>query len=303
MEDGPEIHIDLPTTLPDDLTITSLPESHLPPTILNPPTTIPSTTNPPVADEAPRIETLRLDTAVPERVVVGHAFKLAVAIRQLASAVLDRPDLPETASGEIDVFWQPGQLYTQLRIQISAPDCTINGNDSDSFKLFPGRDSRTYEYHLTPKRNGPISILVTVFQDGDRLGTAGLYTSAEDAGPVPQAMTGPTRVAGEMQLVLNSQPLDTLVPAEALMPLQKIAIDLFSDDLTTSLQIAQQAGLDLAYIERSPIPAAQWWKVLAKAHAEGCIPKIGKAMKEIFEEYSDEIDSALAVYESAIVAV
>ncbi len=125
-------------------------------------------------------ETLRLDTAVPERVFVKQAFTLAVAVRQSTSPVLMRDGLPVTGSGGVDVFWPEGAAFVTLRIRISAPDCTIHGSKSDTFRLQPGRDSPDFLYHLTPKRTGPISIFVTVYQEEERLGTAGVDTTAAD---------------------------------------------------------------------------------------------------------------------------
>lgn len=298
---GPlESMVDLPELLPE----TSVPE--LPPSTpepqapepppLHPPTTPPTNTGDRSTEDAPRIESLRLDTAVPEQVVVGQAFTLAVGIKQIASPKLNRPDLTVVESGDIEVLWLPGQAFIRLRIQISAPDCIVSGNDSDSFRLVAGRDSPVFLYHLTPKRHGPISIFVTVYQEDDRLGTAGINTTARDE----SAGT----VAGEMTLTVQSQPLGKLFPAaEAIQPLYGLALELVAEDTLTPLLIAEQAGLVRAQIDQVPKPADQWWIVLIAAHEGNCLAAIAKAIADRYPNRSGDIKNALDFYEREVALV
>lgn len=242
---------------------------------------------------APRIETLRLDTAVPEQVIVGQAFKLAVAIRRTTSPQLEIAGLPQVESGEIVVLASAGDPFLRLRVEVSAPDCIIAGESDKRVRLLAGQDSGVFLFHLTPKRHGPISIFVTVYQEEDCLGTAGVNTTAQEAS---------TRVvAGEVQVNLQSQPLGELFPAaNAIQPIYRIALEVVADDPQTPLLIAQQTGMDLAQIAHVSKPADQWWIVLIAAHEAQTVHAIGEVIAGRFPNRADEIAQALALYDQAI---
>lgn len=151
---------------------------------------------PPPPDESMRLraETLRIDAAVPERVEVNRAFVLAVAVRQLTSPRLAEDDLTVMASGEAQVVFE-GEGPIHLRLRVSAPDCKIDGADATSFRLWPGKDSPSFHFNLTPARTGAISIVIQLFQEDDFLGSSRLATQAEG------------EPAGQVEMLVMSQPL------------------------------------------------------------------------------------------------
>ena len=148
------------------------------------------------AAETPKVEKLRIDTAAPDRVTLGQAFELAVAVRQLTAPVLKEADLPKVSSGEMQVIWPKGVPAIKLRVQVSAPACEIHGQDSYSFRLYEGQDSPIFYFQLTPKQAGRVSIVVTVYQEEDWLGSARVHTLAYE------------RLAGRMQVTITSHALD-----------------------------------------------------------------------------------------------
>jgi len=123
---------------------------------------------------------LRLDTAVPATVLVNHAFELAVSIRHPTSPILQQPDLTVTAQGDLQVEWPNVHSYIRLRLQVSAPDCEIHDQIQHAFKLYREKDSPVFYYHLTPQKTGTISIIVTVYQADDWMGSARLRTEATE---------------------------------------------------------------------------------------------------------------------------
>lgn len=252
-------------------------------------------------------ETLRLDTAVPARVYLRRAFTLAVAVRQADSPVLMREGLPVTGSGGVDVFWPEGAAFVTLRVRISAPDCTIHGSRGDTFRLLPGRDSPDFLYHLTPKRTGPISIFVTVYQEGERLGTAGVDTTASDI-PVAEALPGvaaerslsaaSAQPVGAVTMQVQSHALLSLPVARALRGLHEVLVEYFRDR-AVPLVMASQAGLDTAYIRVSDVVADLWWNVLEAAHAEQRVAELVEVAKGRVNRRAGALDTAHAAYAGA----
>jgi len=138
---------------------------------------------------------LRLDAAVPDQVNLGQTFDLAVAVRQVSSPPLAEDGLARTRSGEVQVAWHPTESYSHLRIQVSAPDCEIQGADSQSFRLYPGQDSPVFYFQLIPKKLGEISVVVRVYQEDDWLGSTRVHTAACE------------QVTGRVQIETVSQPV------------------------------------------------------------------------------------------------
>ena len=81
-------------------------------------------------------------------------------------------------SGNIQVSWPKDQPFARLRIQISAPDCEIHSNDTQSFRLYLGQDSPVFYFHLIAKKLGKISIIVKIYQKTDWLGSTRIHTMA-----------------------------------------------------------------------------------------------------------------------------
>ena len=131
----------------------------------------------PVEDEE---STLRLDTAVPEKVYLGEIFDCAVAVRQVISPILKEQDLSRTQSGDIQVSWPAGQDTIHLRIEVSAPTCELFGESQAQFRLRYGEDSPVFYFQLSPKRLGSLSIIVKVYQEDFWLGSARVRTQVSD---------------------------------------------------------------------------------------------------------------------------
>lgn len=149
---------------------------------------------PPPPDET--IVALRLDAALPERVVVGRAFDLAVAIKQPGSPQLAPDDLARRESADFGAVWPSGATFIRLRIQISAPNCLVHGGDSRDVRLPAGADGPPVYFQITPQQAGPLSIIITVYQETDWVGSARLRTEA--GGEEPR---------GKLAMTVESHPL------------------------------------------------------------------------------------------------
>ena len=68
---------------------------------------------------------LRLDAALPERVTLGRAFDLAVAVKRPESPALAADDLARRESAGFAAVWPDNAAFIQLQIQVSAPDTRI----------------------------------------------------------------------------------------------------------------------------------------------------------------------------------
>ncbi|QLQ05102.1 MAG: hypothetical protein HZY76_02660 [Anaerolineae bacterium] len=66
--------------------------------------------------------------------------------------------------------------FLRLRVEVSAPECTFDGPNSKTFRLFPQADSPVFRFNLTPKVVGTINIVVNLYQEEDTLGSAGTNT-------------------------------------------------------------------------------------------------------------------------------
>lgn len=245
---------------------------------------------PPARPQAGEDHLLRLDTGVPRSVVVGEAFQLAVTVRQVSSPLLARENLQVISSSDLQVLWPDGAPYITLRTQISAPDCIIDGSASDSFKLFAGRDSPVFLYNLTPKRTGNISILVSIYQEFDRLGTAGVEIKARSRRSKTAEGT-----AGAMQLTVQSVELAPQGSLEVLQPLREILVELFGRDRDAPRVLAEQAGLDVSQIPYSPRTADYLWDVLVEAHTRNAVEKL---VEQACERNADRKDDILAAFEA-----
>jgi hypothetical protein len=159
------------------------------------------------------VTTLRLDAAVPERVVVGRPFTIAVAVRQLASPRLSEADMPVMRSGDTQVFWPAGQQFVRLRLEVSSAYCTINDEPSRAFRLYQGHDSPTLNFSLTPTVTGPIDVRIELYQEDDLIGSTRINTTADEE---------MQRLAGTVQVVVHSQTVEAArMTAAAKMTLAK----------------------------------------------------------------------------------
>ena len=155
---------------------------------------------PPVAGNggstAPEIVDLRLDAALPERVTVGRPFEIAIAVRRPASPPLAPDDLARRESAAFAAVWPDDAAFIQLRVQVSAPECAIHNGDSRQFRLLAGQDGPTVYFQLTPQRAGPLSVIITVYQEMDWVGSTRLRTEA-----------GTDELRGAMSVTVDSRPL------------------------------------------------------------------------------------------------
>jgi hypothetical protein len=133
---------------------------------------------------------VRLDTAVPDQVLLNRVFDLAVAVKLPTSPILNEDDLPHVKSGVAQVFWPKGQPFISLHIQVRVPECEIQGSSRVTFRLYPHQDSPVFYFHLTPRQIGKISIIVELYQEVEWLGSARLHTTAQTvrAGSVEQEL-------------------------------------------------------------------------------------------------------------------
>lgn len=121
---------------------------------------------------------LRLDTAVPENVEMNRAFDLAVSIRQIFSPVIAEQDLPVVKTSNMRVWWSWFRSHIDLQVQVEAPSCHIQGNDSHSIRLFRNEDSPIFYFHLMPKKSGVIRVIVNVYKKDHCLGSTRIHTIA-----------------------------------------------------------------------------------------------------------------------------
>jgi len=138
---------------------------------------------------------LRLDAAVPDQVSLSRTFEVGVAVSQLASPVLADEDLPVVDSGQVQVAWPQTEDCIRLRVRVSAPECEIRGDDNYNFRLYRGQDSPVFYFHLVPQQQGELSIVVTVYQEEDWLGSTRVETVAH------------AQAAGEVEVTVTSRPL------------------------------------------------------------------------------------------------
>lgn len=191
------------------------------PTTAEPPGTAPVAPMPPPPAPAPPppadgIVALRLDAALPEQVTVGRAFDLAVAIRRPGSPPLAPDDLARRESADFGVAWPSGAAFVRLRLQISAPDCIIHGGDSRDVRLPAGQDGPPVYFQLTPQAAGPLSVIITVYQEADWVGSTRLRT---------QAGSGEAR--GKMVMTVESRPVGD--PSVNLVTLRQALDDGYND--------------------------------------------------------------------------
>jgi len=139
---------------------------------------------------------LRLDTAVPEQVEYQRSFPVAVAVRRQESEKLRQDDLPKSQSGPANIVWPSGAPFVRLRVEISAPDCSIEDEASHSFQLFQNHDSPIFYFWLKPNVDGPINIVVKLYQEQDVLGStlAKTTVTSERVGQVAIRLNEPTVV-------------------------------------------------------------------------------------------------------------
>ncbi len=165
-----------------------------PPSILPP-----APPSPPLPGET--VVPLRLDAAAPDRVTVGQPFDLAVAVRRPSSPPLEPDDLTRRESADFGAVWPAGTAFLRLRLQISAPECDIEGGDSRDVRLFAGQDGPTVYFHLTPRRAGPLSLIITVYQEMDWIGSTRLRTEVA-------ATAGVGEPRGQLTMTVASGPLN-----------------------------------------------------------------------------------------------
>jgi tetratricopeptide (TPR) repeat protein/MoxR-like ATPase len=140
----------------------------------------PEALEPPTTEMLEDLTHLQVDAAAPERVQVDKAFRLAVWVRRPSQPKLDTGGLERVETGDLYVDWPEEQTYVQLRVEVSAPDCDIDGEASQTFRMPRLGDPPVFHFHLTPRLAGEIGIIVRVYQEENCLGTAQLSTQAED---------------------------------------------------------------------------------------------------------------------------
>lgn len=166
---------------------------------------------PPPPGPEETIVALRLDAALPERVTVGRAFDLAVAVKRPGSPQLAPDDLARRESADFGAVWPTGAAFIRLRVQISAPECLIHGGDSRDVRLPAGADGPPVYFQLTPQRAGPLSVIITVYQETDWVGSTRLRTEAggeEPRGKLAMTVESHPLGNGDVNLVRLREALD-----------------------------------------------------------------------------------------------
>ncbi len=130
--------------------------------------------------DRPEFMHLRLDTAVPNKVHRAQPFDVAVTIRQPSSPVLVVNDLEQVESGIVHPSWPPNATSIQLRVEINAPDCEIQGADNYSCQLYRKQDSPVFYFKLISRNLGKISLIFTVYQEVFFVGGARAQTLVQD---------------------------------------------------------------------------------------------------------------------------
>lgn len=168
-----------------------------PPSVPPPAPPPPAPSPPPPSPAGETVAPLRLDAAAPERVMVGQPFDLAVAVRPPNAPPLAPEDLTQRESAEFGAIWPADAQFIRLRLQIGAPECDIEGGDSRDVRLLAGQNGPTVYFHLTPRRAGPLSLIITVYQETDWIGSTRLRTEAGAGEP-----------RGQLSMTVASGPLN-----------------------------------------------------------------------------------------------
>lgn len=154
------------------------------------------------------VRSMRLDAAVPDEVVIGQSFELAVALKQILSSQLNVQGLDKVRSEELKVKFPTGATTVQPQVHVLAPDCHIIGPSSQRFDLYDRSDSPILYFSLVPMRVGEIFIRVTVTQSFLVLGSARLGITTREC------------LAGAVTTSVKSLPIDQAAddPFSTLLP-------------------------------------------------------------------------------------
>lgn len=259
----------------------------------NPPGT-PTPPADPTAKSVLQPATLRLDVAVPEKAQVGRAFPIAVAVRQPSSPTLVAAGLPVVQSGEAQVVWL-SEPFLRLRIEVSAPECTFDGPNSRTFRLFPQVDSPVFYFNLTPKVVGTINIVVNLYQEEDTLGSAGTNTVVSDQ-PV-----GDVAVKLESSTVASTSARSTTLDGELAAARGALAGTLahIYFEQASIKRIVIDCGLDPSHIAFDNRADNSWSDVMREAVLQD---RVEALMAIATKEYpaATDLQTAIAAYRQAI---
>jgi hypothetical protein len=178
----------------------------------------------------------RLDTALPEKVVLGQTFDVAVAVRQPDSPKLKETDLTQRRSAAVNLDWPEDEPFIRLQLQLRAPDCRIEGDDQVAFRLYKGQDSPVFYFHLTPEQAGELTIVVILLQETEWLGSSRVRTS------VVEGQRGQIQMKVTSQDVVSSQQ-EEVSPAMAVHLRDWLAAHFSEDELR---ELCFEMGIDYA---------------------------------------------------------
>ncbi len=125
---------------------------------------------------APVFRQLRLDVGISDRIVLGQSFELALAVKQVSSTILDHKNITHIKSECLNFNWPERHAYSDFKLELSAPDCKIHGENSLAFRLHPSQDSPAIFFHLTPQIQKKISIIVRAYLGDIVLGSVRVST-------------------------------------------------------------------------------------------------------------------------------
>ncbi|CUS05720.1 protein of unknown function [Candidatus Promineifilum breve] len=137
----------------------------------SPPMTVdPAMPRPMTVGASPRFEVqenpwsrqLRLDAAVPNKVVVSKPFELIVAVRWPSSPSMQLGRQWQSRSPKFRVGWKEENPSIDLIVEVQASGCTIAGENFRVFSVYTDDDAPELNFMLTPVAAGEHIIHVTV---------------------------------------------------------------------------------------------------------------------------------------------
>jgi hypothetical protein len=71
---------------------------------------------------------------------------------------------------------------------VAASGADVIGSDAESVRLFAGQDSPPVYFRLRPRQVGPVSVIITVYQETDWIGSTRVVTAATGEEPRGQML-------------------------------------------------------------------------------------------------------------------
>ncbi len=144
----------------------------------------------------------RLDVATQKPVAANEWFFIAVAIKNLESAIAVLEGLPDTKSGDMKIKW-PRNNQVQFRVEVTAPDCEISPASIQRLSLDRYEDSVVLYFRLKTSKIGQIGVVIRVFQETPQEHEV---TSLHFMKTINQTLSGKVKLQLKMQKPLQNFP-------------------------------------------------------------------------------------------------